>query len=131
MLVLPRYQALRNVQLEGSDRLTMPLPRVVVIGNFDGVHLGHQELFTQARSCLSAGEGVIIAMTFWPHPARLLAPPGVSPPPLICSRQRRRERLSACGVNVIIEQLFDRDFAALSAAAFVNEVLLDSLGANF
>jgi riboflavin kinase/FMN adenylyltransferase len=72
----------------------------------------------------------VVALTFWPHPARVLAPPGFTPPPLILSRQRRRERLAECGVDILIEQPFDLAFAALSATAFVEDVLLASLGAR-
>jgi riboflavin kinase/FMN adenylyltransferase len=128
MLVLPSYQAL-GAALAAEKALVGP--RVVVIGNFDGVHLGHQELFAEARSLAAQGPVTVVALTFWPHPARVLAPPGVAVPPLIQSRQRRRERLAECGVDVLIEQPFDLAFAALSPTAFVSEVLLRSLGASF
>lgn len=111
--------------------------RVVVIGNFDGVHRGHQELFTQARALLrslapdrpeGADAGQVVALTFWPHPTRVLAP--AVAPPLITSRQRRRELLADCGVDVLIEQPFDLRFAALSPTQFVSELLQDSLQAD-
>lgn len=109
----------------------------MVIGNFDGVHRGHQELFSQARALLqrSTGDGAdptspgqVVALTFWPHPTRVLAK--AAAPPLINSRQRRRELLSECGVDVLIEQPFDLHFAALSPTQFVSDLLRDSLQAD-
>jgi riboflavin kinase/FMN adenylyltransferase len=99
----------------------------VVIGNFDGVHLGHRQLFAQAGRCAPRTE--VVALTFSPHPARVLAPQVA--PPLICSPARRRERLCESGVDILVEQPFDLAFAALSPQEFVDEVLLAGLGARF
>lgn len=132
MLVVSSHQALRSAEALHP----IASPRVVVIGNFDGVHLGHQALFGHARRCLPSGSGgrvgSVIAMTFWPHPARVLASStsGGLSPQLILGRQRRRERLSECGVDVLVEQPFDLGFASLTPIEFVDEVLIGSLGAS-
>lgn len=111
--------------------------RVVVIGNFDGVHLGHQELFRRARALLpqqpesdqlSGGPPLVVVLSFWPHPVRVVAP--AMAPPLITSRRRKAELLSACGVDILIEQPFDHRFAAQTPTEFVSELLLDSLQAD-
>lgn len=109
--------------------------RVVVIGNFDGMHRGHRALFAQAEALRAAARteakadpGQIVALTFSPHPARVLSPQ--TAPPLLSSPQRKRELLLECGVDVLIEQRFDRTFAALSPEAFVAEVLTAGLGAH-
>lgn len=109
--------------------------RVVVIGNFDGMHRGHRALFAQAEALRAAARaegkadpGQIVALTFSPHPARVLSPQ--TAPPLLSSPQRKRELLMECGVDVLIEQRFDRTFAALSPEAFVTEVLTAGLGAH-
>lgn len=125
MLVFSSHKALRAAAPQGPADAPA---RAVVIGNFDGVHLGHQALFRQARSLLPAG-GKVIALTFWPHPARVLAPQLA--PPLILSQKRRRERLAECGVDILIEEPFVPEFAALSPEAFVEDVLIGSLGARF
>src|SRR5258708_36789034 len=87
----------------------------MAIGNFDGVHLGHQALFAAARR---DARGPVCALTFEPHPARLLAPQYA--PPLICELPRKRELLAACGVEDLIEQPFTPQVAATEPAQFVD-----------
>ncbi len=153
MLIVLEHQVLRTLPKTAQDAASVagsvsdfagpsasvasPSRRVVVIGNFDGVHRGHQELFAQARSLVrtaaaptgaSGNSGQVVALTFWPHPTRVLAP--AVAPPLITSRQRRRELLSDCGVDVLIEQPFDLHFASLSPTQFVLDLLRDSLRAD-
>ena len=89
----------------------------VAIGNFDGVHLGHQALFTAARNDAT---GPVCALTFEPHPARLLAPQYA--PPLICELPRKRELIAACAVTDLIEQRFDANLAATPPEKFVEMV---------
>lgn len=99
----------------------------VTVGNFDGVHLGHRRLIDQVKARARQMGGPAVALTFWPHPARVLAP--ALAPRLITSRLRRRELLEAAGIEVLIEQPFDRDFAAETPAEFAS-ALLDRVGAR-
>ena len=141
MKVYSDYRQLLQVQDQPERTATQSDPalrapwRVVVIGNFDGMHRGHRALFAQAEALRAAARaegkadpGQIVALTFSPHPARVLSPQ--TAPPLLSSPQRKRELLLECGVDVLIEQRFDRTFAALSPEAFVTEVLTAGLGAH-
>jgi riboflavin kinase / FMN adenylyltransferase len=89
----------------------------MAIGNFDGVHLGHRGLFDAARSAARARGGPSCALTFEPHPARLLAPDYA--PPLICSPARKQELLAEVGVEELVVQPFDRAFAQTEPGRFV------------
>jgi len=93
----------------------------LAIGNFDGVHLGHRGLFAAATGAAQRQGGPSCALTFEPHPARLLAPQYA--PPLICTRARKRELLAFAGVDELVEQPFDRAFAQTAPDAFVDLLL--------
>ncbi|MFL5310875.1 MAG: bifunctional riboflavin kinase/FMN adenylyltransferase [Myxococcales bacterium] len=89
----------------------------IAIGNFDGVHLGHRGLFDATRASARALAGPASALTFEPHPARLLAPDYA--PPLISSPSRKRELLAEAGVEELVVQSFDRAFAGTEPERFV------------
>ncbi|HYZ90015.1 MAG TPA: bifunctional riboflavin kinase/FAD synthetase, partial [Myxococcales bacterium] len=93
----------------------------LAIGNFDGVHLGHRGLFDAAKSAAQHLGGPTCALTFEPHPARLLAPEYA--PPLICTPERKRELLAAAGVDDLVVQPFDRAFAQTEPDRFVDLLL--------
>jgi riboflavin kinase / FMN adenylyltransferase len=92
----------------------------LAIGNFDGVHLGHRGLFDAALAAAREQGGPASALTFEPHPAKLLAPEYA--PPRITTLSRKRELCAAAGLDVLVEQSFDRAFSALEPGAFVDLV---------
>ena len=101
---------------------------VAAIGNFDGVHRGHQAVLALARAeagALGAPTGVV---TFEPHPRRYFDP-GCAPFRLMDADARAR-RLAELGVAQLYELPFDAELAALSAEAFVREVLAGALKAR-
>jgi riboflavin kinase/FMN adenylyltransferase len=100
----------------------------VAIGNFDGVHLGHQALVAACRAQARADNGEAVVLTFDPHPARFFAP--ALAPPMIMSLARRLELLAEAGADVVVIEPFDATFAALEAETFVEAVLRDDLGAR-
>jgi len=107
-------------------RLTAPLPRVVLtLGNFDGVHRGHQAIIAQALAKAEACGGQVVAVTFHPHPLFVLAPERASG--MIQSLHDRLDGLRDVGVAVTIAQRFTRAFAALEPDEFVERFLLPSL----
>lgn len=100
----------------------------VAIGNFDGVHLGHRALFELARSHAAARGGPAAALTFDPHPVRVLRP-GLLPP-CLTPLSRKLELFAECGLDATVVQPFDLRYAASSAAEFVARDLAGGLGAG-
>jgi riboflavin kinase/FMN adenylyltransferase len=94
----------------------------VALGNFDGVHLGHQALFREARRV-----GRAAALTFHPHPGKVLQPDLA--PKLITSLPRKLELLEECGLEAAIVQPFTLEYAKTTAEQF-EASLLDDLGAK-
>jgi len=107
--------------------LTMPVPRdaqdaVVIIGNFDAVHLGHQDLIKAARASHHKHCAVL---TFEPHPRRVFRKD--DPPFRVTPSSVKLERLAATGVDIVYICPFDWDLAALSADDFIKTILKDKL----
>jgi len=95
------------------------------IGIFDGVHLGHRQLLAKVRELAAAEHVGSLAYTFDPHPAKVLSPHQA--PKLIEPLHDRLERLAALGLDATLIEPFDGEFAALSARAFVQSVLVEKL----
>lgn len=94
----------------------------ITIGNFDGVHLGHQQLLKKIKADCSARGLKFIVVTFTPHPQKILQPGKEQF--LISSYEQRRQLLKKLGVDYLVEMLFTRDFSTLSPEEFLNNYLL-------
>jgi riboflavin kinase / FMN adenylyltransferase len=103
-------------------------PRVVTIGNFDGVHLGHQAVLAAARRLADDHDLELAVLTFEPHPAELLKPD--SPRLRLASPERKIGLLGQYGVDLTLAQSFNEEFAALTAQDFTSVVLADALCAK-
>jgi len=101
---------------------------VITIGNFDGVHLGHQTLFAKVRERARAIAGESVVITFDPHPIKLMRPDRNLP--LLTTTRQKLKLLQAVGVDHLIVHPFTREFAALSAEDFVEDYLLRRLGVH-
>ncbi|MEI7697436.1 MAG: bifunctional riboflavin kinase/FAD synthetase [Actinomycetes bacterium] len=99
---------------------------VVVIGVFDGVHKGHQEVLNRAK-VIAAGEN-IIALTFDPHPASVYAPDRA--PTLLTVLTDRIELLKIHNADQVAVMRFTPEFAAMSPEDFVNKILVAQLSAT-
>ena len=104
----------------------------VVIGNFDGVHVGHQQLLKDAEKFGNP----VVAMTFEPHPTTLFAPDKA--PTHLTSLDARINLLLKYGAEAVVVIDFDKEFASMAPDDFVNKVLIHELeakavmvGANF
>jgi riboflavin kinase/FMN adenylyltransferase len=99
---------------------------VITIGNFDGVHIGHQALFHEVIEKADAIDGTSIAMTFEPHPIRVLK--NNNHPPLITLYEQKAELIERSGIDVLICIPFTQEFASLSAEAFIKDLLVAKIG---
>lgn len=98
----------------------------VAIGNFDGVHRGHQAVLAAARDRARAEGRPALALTFEPHPRTHFAP---DRPVFRLTPPAAKARLvAALGLDALVVARFDAALAALPAEAFVEEVLIDRLG---
>lgn len=111
-------------------------PTVVVIGNFDGVHLGHRHVVARAREIADRDGLTVVAVTFDPHPMAVLRPEHA--PTTLTSLEVRAELLGDAGADAVLAVPFDRGVAAWSPEEFVQRVLVAGLrasavvvGANF
>ena len=93
-------------------------PRRVAVGTFDGVHLGHREVI----------RGNDTVLTFEPHPIAVVHPDAT--PKLLQSFEIKRDVIAGLGVEELVVIPFDREFASKTPAQFVEEVLLERLGAT-
>lgn len=96
------------------------------IGNFDGVHIGHQAVIDIARERANAIGAPLAVMTFEPHPRQVFAPD--APAFRLMNAKARATRLEKLGVDILYELPFSRELAALSAHDFAEKVLRDGLG---
>jgi len=109
------------------DKITEPFKNAVItIGNFDGVHIGHQALFHEVIEKAVAIGGMSVAMTFEPHPMRVLKQN--NHPPLITLYEQKAELIERTGIDVLICVPFTLEFAALSAEQFVRDLLVQKIG---
>lgn len=112
--------------IENIDQITRPFPNAVItIGNFDGVHKGHQSLFKHVIEKAGAISGTSVAITFEPHPLKAL---GIAGPPLITRRDQKLELIEACGLDVLLCLPFDKAFAGTTAESFIEDFLVNKLG---
>ena len=98
---------------------------VVTLGNFDGVHLGHRELFRHLVKTARQLNCPSVVCTFDPHPLKFLAPDRA---PLLLNTPVEKQRLiSASHVDYLIKTPFTAEFAAMTPEKFVNDILIEKL----
>ena len=112
--------------IENLDQINSPFKNAVItIGNFDGVHKGHQALLHQVMEKADEINGTSIAITFEPHPLRAL---GISSPPLITRHDQKTELIEKSGIDVLICIPFDKAFASITAHDFIEIILVNKIG---
>lgn len=103
-------------------------PTVLTIGNFDGVHLGHVALLARVREIAQQLSATPAVLSFEPHPREFFAPG--SAPARLSTLREKLELLAECGVEAAMLCRFNASFAALSAQAFIEQVLVGALHAK-
>ncbi len=126
----PSLSANRPVRLlRHLDQITTELQQgAVAIGNFDGVHRGHQRLVERLIELARKVSGPAVVFTFDPHPARLLRP-AEAPPPLTWS-ERKAGLLTELGVDAMVAYPTDEHLLSLSSREFFDTVVVKQLSAR-
>ena len=103
-------------------------PTVLSIGNFDGVHIAHQAVVRHMAERAHAIGGKAVAVTFEPHPLRILRPD--SAPKLLSPLEVKLRLLENTGVDAVLVLPFTRDLSLMSAHDFARNILVDKLQAR-
>ena len=111
--------------IRNSATFTTSKKTIVTVGTFDGVHLGHQEIITQVVEKAKKLGLASVLLTFDPHPRKVLQPN--APMPLIQTLEERAATLERHGLNHVVVHPFTKSFSQLSAAAYVEAMLLKLL----
>ena len=101
---------------------------VLTLGNFDGVHLGHQAIFRRVVERAKAISGTSIAFTFEPHPLKVLAPD--RSPKLLNTFHSKMRFIEAAGIQTVICADFTREFAEQNPEDFARRVLVEGIGVS-
>jgi len=115
--------------VRGTKNISGPfIYPVVTLGNFDGVHVGHQILFKKAAEIAREKRGTSMAFTFEPHPLKIIAPDKV--PPLLTHFHKKMELIAACNIDCVICADFTRQFADQRPRDFSKNILKEKIGAK-
>lgn len=123
--------------IDGIENVKQKLPYpVLTLGNFDGVHLGHQEIFRMLIERAKEKNGTSVVFTFVPHPLSVIAPERA--PKLLTTYKDKIKQIKKFGIDVVICVNFTKEFATLKAEDFVKDVLCEIIevkeifiGANY
>jgi riboflavin kinase / FMN adenylyltransferase len=113
--------------IEDIKSIETPIANAVVtIGNFDGVHLGHQALLQTVVEKAHGIGGAAVALTFDPHPMRVISANGH--PPLITMKEQKSELIARTGIDILLQIPFTQEFASISARSFIEDLLVRHVG---
>ncbi|MDH5762042.1 MAG: bifunctional riboflavin kinase/FAD synthetase [Nitrospinota bacterium] len=113
--------------IRGTKHIPEPGPYpVMTIGNFDGVHLGHQIIFRRVAEIARQNNGTAIVFTFEPHPLKIIAPDKA--PPLLTSFRKKMELMEQCGIDQVVCADFTQGFADQQPREFAENILVGKIG---
>jgi riboflavin kinase/FMN adenylyltransferase len=108
-----------------SNKMALKNP-VATIGNFDGVHMGHRQIFRKLKQFAKDLDGVSVVITFFPHPLKVLS--SGKQLSLISTYEEKELLLQASGIDYLVVIPFTEQFAALTAREFVSDILVRKIG---
>lgn len=116
------------VIIRGMKNFREKYPEVILtIGNFDGVHVGHQKIFRKVEERSKAG-GTAMAITFDPHPMKVLAPErGVR---ILTSLEEKARLMEIFGIRVLLCMDFDREFSGMKPDDFISAIIVEKIRAK-
>jgi riboflavin kinase/FMN adenylyltransferase len=117
--MMPVYRGIRELPASFG-------PVVAAIGNFDGVHLGHQEILSSVVEEARRRQMKAVAITFDPHPEQFLRPAEFAG--LLTPMDHRLSLLASTGVDAVVALIFDEPLSRLTPRQFVEQVLRNALG---
>jgi len=98
----------------------------MTLGNFDGIHLGHKEIFRRVRQAAQSINGTSVVFTFVPHPLKVVAPN--ASPPLLTDFRKKMELIREEGMDVVICSDFTKKFAMLHPRDFAKNFIAEKIG---
>ena len=114
------FQDIKEVKLQNL---------VVTIGIFDGVHLGHQRILKEVVEEAKKIKGKSLVITLWPHPKTVLTPDSKSIN-FITTQEEKYGFINSAGIDAVLVIPFTAEFAEMTAATFIKEIIVDSLAAK-
>lgn len=110
----------------GLERVERLQRSVLTVGNFDGVHVGHQAILAKARALGKVEQVPVIVMTFDPHPLQILAP--AHTPLRLMPVEERASLLVATGADMVVIVRSDESFLSIEAGPFIHEIMMSRFG---
>lgn len=114
--------------IRSTRKLRNIKPPVITIGNFDGIHIGHQQVLKAVRKRAEQLKLPSIVYTFEPHPLKVIAPQ--KSPPLLTTPEEKIELIKASGIDYLILARFTKEFASQHPKKFVANILAGQLKAK-
>ncbi len=115
--------------IEGYQNIKKNLPTpIITLGNFDGVHLGHQKILASIRNRAVELKGTSVVYTFHPHPLSVLTEG--KQPLALTTLEERLGLIERCGIDIVICEPFTLDFSRITAEEFGQEILCQRIGAK-
>lgn len=123
----PLIHSIRRFEDPDLARKSMSTGPVVCIGTFDGVHRGQQAILARGLAMAKAAGRELLVITFHPHPKSVVAPSHA--PRLLTEPDEKIALLLSYGADLVLQLRFDHELASLSAAEFLDQILLEKLNA--